>query len=295
MVEVIMMLKNVHGEVNLKAGGPLSTQLTAYGSMLAAQGALEAALTYLGDTDDESIKSLRERLQGALCAKPVVAAATRRKPEPPRQSRGWTPNNLGYSGHGSDQYTAYTGIHNPAVEDLSTFNPPVPHYDHGGITQRRNSRPRNPSVESSSYPGSNFSSGYVAPPTRFTPQEPVVSEPVNIFTPDFKTPAAPPGGHLPPPPTQGAYKPPSSNGPGWNDPPPMAVNTKPKTNMTKTVQSSSAPITQPLMMVPGAAPEPGPPAMYGMQPPPQSQQYQQQTFAPPPVPTSLSMQQHQPG
>lgn len=23
------------------------------------------------------------------------------------------------------------GIHNPAVEDLNSFNPPVPHYDHG--------------------------------------------------------------------------------------------------------------------------------------------------------------------
>ena len=72
LVEVVMMLKNAvemqhgvggGGGLNIQPGGPLSTQLTTYASMLAAQGALEAALTYLSDTNDESIQALKERLQ----------------------------------------------------------------------------------------------------------------------------------------------------------------------------------------------------------------------------------------
>ena len=64
--------------------------------------------------------------------------------------------------------------------------------------------------------------------------------------------------------------PPSSSGPGWNDPPPMALTAKPKTAPPKTVASnpvSSQPITQPLMM--GGAPAPDP---YGMPPAPMQQQ-----------------------
>ena len=51
LVEVVMSLKHAveysYGEVNINSG-PLSTKLTAYADMLAAQGALSAALTYLG-------------------------------------------------------------------------------------------------------------------------------------------------------------------------------------------------------------------------------------------------------
>ena len=49
--------------------GPLSTKLTQYASLLAAQGALSAAATYLGgggQATDESISTLKERLNGAL-------------------------------------------------------------------------------------------------------------------------------------------------------------------------------------------------------------------------------------
>ena len=51
--------------------GALSTQLTKYANILAAQGALSAALTYLGQSNEESINMLRERLQGALGAQHV--------------------------------------------------------------------------------------------------------------------------------------------------------------------------------------------------------------------------------
>jgi|LakMenEpi03Aug12_release.lakeMendotaPanAssembly.Ray.scaffolds.fasta_scaffold3139143_1 hypothetical protein len=47
--------------------GPLTDKLSQYASLLASQGALNAASTYLvGQSTDESIVALRERLEGAL-------------------------------------------------------------------------------------------------------------------------------------------------------------------------------------------------------------------------------------
>ena len=70
LVEVVMALKSAAEfasgapvEVNK---GPLSAQLTKYAGILASQGALSAALTYLGQSNEESINLLRERLTGAL-------------------------------------------------------------------------------------------------------------------------------------------------------------------------------------------------------------------------------------
>ena len=70
LVEVVMTLKSAAERVTSQAievnKGPLSEQLTKYANILAAQGALSAALTYLGQSNEESINLLRERLQGAL-------------------------------------------------------------------------------------------------------------------------------------------------------------------------------------------------------------------------------------
>lgn len=145
-------------------GGPLSESLASYASVLAAQGALDAALGYLGDGNDEPTAALRDRLQGALGLKSAarsmhhqtVAAGKRSGARNSLDSRprqqsyngggahlmgagsaggppGWNQSIMGHgSHHGGDPYTtAYTGIHNPAVEDLNTFNPPVPHLDQG--------------------------------------------------------------------------------------------------------------------------------------------------------------------
>lgn len=72
LVEVVMTLKSAAerlsgGGSQLEINtGSLSVQLTKYANILAAQGALSAALTYLGQSNEESINMLRERLQGAL-------------------------------------------------------------------------------------------------------------------------------------------------------------------------------------------------------------------------------------
>jgi hypothetical protein len=53
-------------EAAFSAGGPLSTKLTQYATLLASQGALSAALCYLGASEEPSISELRDRLNGAL-------------------------------------------------------------------------------------------------------------------------------------------------------------------------------------------------------------------------------------
>ena len=115
------------------------------------------------------------------------------------------------------------------MEDLSVYQPPVPHYDQGGITQRRGSRPPAEPVQTYDPYGRTANdpmSAYQQPPqpyqppppqTNFMPQNtftpaappvapPAVSQPpVNIFTPDFTQSY----GQAPPPSASGGA-PPSS-------------------------------------------------------------------------------------
>ena len=106
-----------------------------------------------------------------------------------------------------------TGIHNPANDDLNVFNAPVPHYDAGGITQRRNSRPpvndpydnrKSSNDRMSAYsqhppiqqPPVNVSANmsYMTPQANFQPQPPV-----SIFTPEYSS-SGYAGVSAPPPP-----------------------------------------------------------------------------------------------
>lgn len=70
--------------VETSSGDLLSQKLAQYASMLAAQGALSAALTYLGPTGGD--QNLRERLTGAL-GQSVAAAAVSRHDPSGRRSR----------------------------------------------------------------------------------------------------------------------------------------------------------------------------------------------------------------
>ena len=214
LVEVVMTLKSAAERLTGQAieinTGPLSSQLTKYASILAAQGALSAALSYLGQSNEDSIKELRDRLNGALgqSHKP----ASRQVSSGLRQAR----NSWNSGGSGGNRFN--TGIHNPAAEDLSTFNTPVPHYGHGGITERRGSRPpadpydagasrkssydRMSAYQTTSTPTPASSFMQPQPPQQSYQQQP----PVNIFTPDFSQsyspapPSMPSGGPSAPPP-----------------------------------------------------------------------------------------------
>lgn len=75
LIEVIVLLQKaleLHGR-NTNATGKLADLLTRYASLLAAQGALNSALAYLGPSDDSDIIELRERLYYALGHKQAFA------------------------------------------------------------------------------------------------------------------------------------------------------------------------------------------------------------------------------
>lgn len=119
-----------------------------------------------------------------------------------------------------------------------------------------------------------------------------VQAPVNIFTPNFSSQAMSPADPSPQPglrhsaffnilphllelyyEIQGAFKnaetgynPPTSSGPGWNDPPPLSSISRPKAQVktVNTMPTTFEPITQPLFGAPVAQPIPDPGSM-GMQ------------------------------
>ena len=71
LVEVVMMVRAAveasGASTGLAAGGRLAASLSQYASLLAAQGSLGTALTYLGDTTgDQQLTDLKERLEKCL-------------------------------------------------------------------------------------------------------------------------------------------------------------------------------------------------------------------------------------
>ena len=57
-----MEMQGIHVEIS----GRLANLLTNYAGILISQGNIEAALSYLQDSNEESIVELRDRLNGSL-------------------------------------------------------------------------------------------------------------------------------------------------------------------------------------------------------------------------------------
>lgn len=75
LIEVVVLFQKaleLQGR-NPSASGRLAELLTQYGNLLAAQGALSSALTYLGPSDDPKIVELRERIYYSLGHKQAYA------------------------------------------------------------------------------------------------------------------------------------------------------------------------------------------------------------------------------
>lgn len=75
LIEVVVLFQKaleMQGR-NSSATGRLAELLTQYGNLLAAQGALSSALTYLGPSDDPKIVELRERIYYTLGHKQAYA------------------------------------------------------------------------------------------------------------------------------------------------------------------------------------------------------------------------------
>ena len=214
LVEVVMTLKAAAERMNAVPAevhqGPLAVQLTNYANILASQGALSAALTYLGQSNEESINLLRERLTGAL----GVMENSRKVSNQSNASRRSTTSaaNAGSAYQRPSWNSGSTGIHNPAMEP-DRYQPPVPHLDQGGITQRRGSRPPSdpvPSYDSYARSTTDHMStyqqpSYMTPAPNPTPAAP--QPPVNIFTPDFSQSYS----QAPPPSTGSVAPPPAAN------------------------------------------------------------------------------------
>lgn len=79
LIEVVMLFQKaleLQGR-NVNISGKLADLLSQYAALLAAQGALRSALTYLGPSEDPGIVDLRERLYYALGHKQVYASKSR--------------------------------------------------------------------------------------------------------------------------------------------------------------------------------------------------------------------------
>lgn len=79
LIEVVILFQKaleLQGR-NVNVSGKLADLLSQYAGLLAAQGALSSALTYLGPSDDQDIVDLRERLYYALGHKQAYSPKSR--------------------------------------------------------------------------------------------------------------------------------------------------------------------------------------------------------------------------
>lgn len=63
----------------MKISGALADLLSRYASLLASQGNLQTALTYLGSSQNEKVASLRDRLLTSLGQKPMSVLELRQQ------------------------------------------------------------------------------------------------------------------------------------------------------------------------------------------------------------------------
>jgi len=282
LIEVVMSLKfaiETSQGFQVEIGtGPLSEKLGQYASLLASQGALKAASVYLSGQvrSDETLVALKDRLIGALntqTVKPTQAPQRNRlnsqsKNQFSRDTLATRPS-WGQTAYGGPQQ----GYHNQVNTLDYNSAPQVPSYQYGyqGHVQEDTSFMQQPLDSGLSGPRRNSRPGYQAA-DNFGQRNPSgdVQPPVNIFTPNFSQPASPPqdqahqGGMLWN--AEPAYIPPTSSGPGWNDPPPLSSMSRTKTHVktVNTMTPAFEPITQPLYGAPSVPAIPDP-SMMGVQ------------------------------
>lgn len=166
LIEVVVLFQKaleLQGR-NATASGRLAELLTQYGNLLAAQGALSSALTYLGPSDDAKIVELRERIYYSLGHKQAYATRSASQAQN-LYAKSQTPNKF------MQPRTSLTGLFNtpqqqPATGTLNTsFNSPnvqsIPHQWNSAATNN---------FQSQQYPLAPFASN---PPLPNVPAQPV--------------------------------------------------------------------------------------------------------------------------
>jgi protein transport protein SEC31 len=284
LVELVVFLqKSVERQGRqVQISGALADVLTHYASILASQGSLSTALSYLGSSQDEKVASLRDRLYISLGQKPAYG---RQPSQSRRQSQRQSIS--GYSNVGAQFNTGLPSApvsagqpwqtmpqvqvfnqpqrtFSPAPAVAPPTHPPRPTSvgsNHGGSGLPPRKYVLDPSVSSSPYgaparnmyqplppqPVPTFQNNNYGVPAPLTPLVPsnnnyVPNPPMN------PTPMMP---NIQPPPMTNEIAQPATerffhpSAPGWNDPPPLnrTSRSQPK---AETQLSSSQPITHPL-------------------------------------------------
>ncbi|KAK7872942.1 hypothetical protein R5R35_004256 [Gryllus longicercus] len=192
LVERVMILSKAaefQGH-NVQISGSLAQFLSQYAGILAAQGSLNAAVTYLGNSDEEQVKQLRERL---LCALGHQSAYANHLPQQCQPSQV------------QQQQHAQSRVQ-PSSRRSSAFYPaPVPQpsqHNYGGAAsqpqpgyspfqtmgQQTHVKPATPS-----FPGQGVQQPVVPKPYAPAPTPPISSQPFNPqpFVPAASTTQAP--------------------------------------------------------------------------------------------------------
>uniref|UniRef100_A0A3B4WX05 Protein transport protein Sec31A n=1 Tax=Seriola lalandi dorsalis TaxID=1841481 RepID=A0A3B4WX05_SERLL len=295
----------------------LAEKMSQYANLLASQGSLSTAITYLPDnTNQVAVQQLRDRLGRALGQQPAAAAA----PVQPQRARSQLP--AARAQHGSAlprhpftphllfpyppgaggvplyqplQYSSSAAAPPPPAEPSSLPHPP------GFLSQYTQPIPSQPAPPV--YPGQPPISHCLSssPPSHppFYPTPAAASSSSSFSAPLSSGASFQHGGpgspvsYMPLPPPSGFSGPQN----GWNDPP--ALSRAPKKKQTPQNYTPPAPITAPIMAPLGADPQAqpvssgAPQAMiqgpHGAQVPysgmqhQQQQQQQQQQLSPPPM------------
>lgn len=119
LIEVIILFQKaleLQGR-NVSAQGRLAEVLSQYAGLLASQGALNSALTYLGPSDAEDIVELRERLYYTLGHKQAYASNARTQSQSQLQTQ-----NLYAKSQTPNKFTQRSSIGNIQPPQMGSFN-----------------------------------------------------------------------------------------------------------------------------------------------------------------------------
>uniref|UniRef100_T1GGI4 Uncharacterized protein n=1 Tax=Megaselia scalaris TaxID=36166 RepID=T1GGI4_MEGSC len=195
---------------NVNPSGRLAEFLSEYAGLLAAQGALDTALEYIGPTDDSQLEDLRERLYYAL-------------------------------GHKSQQQAT----NKPIIFTSPPYDQIMPPYGQQPVVQQPSPMQFNPSNFNTNALNVPTSAPYQQPMMGQPQAQPFMTTVLwNNYMPGVPPIEITP---LTPPPQQMKRNP--TPPPGWNDPPALMSTRNQKKNETLPPPTSATPITHPLFGV----------------------------------------------
>lgn len=126
LIEVVVLFQKaleLQGK-NVNVSGKLADILSQYASLLAAQGGLSSALTYLGPSEDEEIVELRERLYYSLGHKQAYAPISRTTSQTQNYyTKSQTPNN-----YLQQRTSSLTTNNSFGLPPASNFQQPTSHF-----------------------------------------------------------------------------------------------------------------------------------------------------------------------